>query len=52
MFDSNNYFDRFHLELHFSPGAYHSIRNKQYPSGFGFNPSDSEVSLSFFSPIY
>lgn len=31
--------ERFHVELHFSPGAYHNVRDQRYPTGLGYRPA-------------
>ncbi|XP_075693035.1 inositol hexakisphosphate and diphosphoinositol-pentakisphosphate kinase 2 isoform X11 [Rhinoderma darwinii] len=35
--------DRFHVELHFSPGAKGCEEDKNLPSGFGYRPASREV---------
>lgn len=34
--------ERFHVELHFSPGAYCVGQNKEYPAGRGYRPQHGE----------
>ena len=34
--------ERFHVELHFSPGVYNVGQNKEYPSGRGYRPQLGE----------
>lgn len=34
--------ERFHVELHFSPGAYCAGQNKEYPAGRGYRPQHGE----------
>lgn len=35
--------ERFHVELHFSPGAKGCEEDKNLPSGFGYRPASREV---------
>lgn len=37
--------DRFHVELHFSPGAKGCEEDKNLPSGFGYRPASREVKV-------
>ena len=37
--------ERFHVELHFSPGVKGAEDEEKAPMGFGFRPASSEVSL-------
>uniref|UniRef100_A0A4W3JYD4 Inositol hexakisphosphate and diphosphoinositol-pentakisphosphate kinase n=1 Tax=Callorhinchus milii TaxID=7868 RepID=A0A4W3JYD4_CALMI len=39
--------ERFHVELHFSPGAKGCEEDKNIPSGFGYRPASREVFLPF-----
>uniref|UniRef100_A0A4W3JYD0 Inositol hexakisphosphate and diphosphoinositol-pentakisphosphate kinase n=1 Tax=Callorhinchus milii TaxID=7868 RepID=A0A4W3JYD0_CALMI len=44
--------ERFHVELHFSPGAKGCEEDKNIPSGFGYRPaSHSEKTLVLFRPM-
>lgn len=35
--------ERFHVELHFSPGAKGCEEDKNLPSGYGYRPASREV---------
>lgn len=37
--------ERFHVELHFSPGAKGCEEDKNLPSGFGYRPASREVNV-------
>ncbi|CAD5124435.1 DgyrCDS12718 [Dimorphilus gyrociliatus] len=37
---------RFHVELHFSPGAYHNVRDQRYPTGLGYRPAGCQKNLA------
>lgn len=37
--------ERFHVELHFSPGVKGCEEDRNVPTGFGFRPASAEVSL-------
>lgn len=37
--------ERFHVELHFSPGVKGCEEDRNVPTGFGFRPASAEVSM-------
>lgn len=40
--------ERFHVELHFSPGAKGCEEDKNLPSGYGYRPASREVIIMLF----
>ena len=48
--------DRFHIELHFSPGAKGNQQDEDFPQGGGFRPNSQPpsraVSCTFFFLVY
>lgn len=40
--------ERFHVELHFSPGAKGCEEDKNLPSGYGYRPASREVMIMPF----
>lgn len=44
--------ERFHVELHFSPGAYCVGQNKEYPAGRGYRPQHGEKKQVFSFSIW
>lgn len=43
MFQDLSSEERFHVELHFSPGAKGCEEDKNLPSGYGYRPASREV---------
>jgi len=42
--------ERFHVELHFSPGVKGCEEDRNIPTGFGFRPASAEVSALSWAP--